>query len=101
MGTSSEGRDARHENYEKARRDFKDLNLEEQATFWVEATTSLLARGVQEAGRTIAHELDNLFTRTRKARPEAGSGPGPAEPETAQQRAAQGGTTSSEKDDTE
>lgn len=88
MSTRSSTDQARREEYDQTRKGFDQLNLEDQATFWVEATASLLARGVQEAGRSIAREMDHFFGgRQRPHRSEDAGGPGPAEPETAQQRA--------------
>lgn len=79
------------ERYDKTRRDFESMNLEEQATFLVEATVSTLARGIEEAGHALADGLDDVFRQARRKRsssaPEAESGPGPAEPETSQRQA--------------
>lgn len=88
MAASNDAHDTKREDYEQARSRFDRMNLEDQATFWVETTASLLARGVQEAGRSIAREMDHFFSgfQRRKERTQSG-GPGPAEPETAQQRA--------------
>ncbi len=81
-------KDAHRETYNQARDEFDRMDLEDQATFWVEATASLVARGVQEAGRSIACELDHFFAGARRrAEHRDTGGPGPAEPETAQQRA--------------
>jgi hypothetical protein len=59
----------------------------------VEATASVLARGVEQVGQAVADGLDDLFHRARPS-PSASSrerGPGPAEPETSQQRRPRGG----------
>ena len=99
MGTT---RSTDRENYERTRRDFDDMSLEDQATFWVEVTASLVARGVREAGEVVAREVDCFFEGARRKGPkssEASSGgPGPAEPETGQQRAPRSGGSASEDD---
>lgn len=93
MAASSDAHDSR-EDYEQARSRFDRMNLEDQATFWVQATASLLARGVQEAGRSIAREMDHFFSGAQHRDESAEAGrPGPAEPETAQQRAPRDGAS--------
>lgn len=91
-----------HDGYDRTRRDFEDMSLEDQATFWVKATASLMARSIQEAGDALVRELDSFFDdgcHSGAARSTSGddapdddaSGPGPAEPETGQQRAPRSG----------
>lgn len=88
MSASEPSDKHRRDEYDRTRKGFRDMNLEEQATFWVEATASLLARGVQEAGRVLAREMDDFFAGAPRQRSESDQrGPGPAEPETSQQRA--------------
>lgn len=84
-----------HDEYRRTRDSFNEMNVEEQATFLVEATASMLARGVEEAGRVVADGLSDIFRprKQRKRRGKGAHGPGPAEPETAQQRRPHGGTS--------
>lgn len=93
MADARESRKKRDEDYQRTRDTFNDMKLEDQATFLVEATATLLARGIEEAGRVMADGIDEIFRpRTaRKQRSSASEGPGPAEPETAQQRRPRGG----------
>lgn len=88
MSTDSSSRD----RYDQTRRDFDAMNLEEQATFLVEAGVSTLARGIEEAGHALADGLEDMFDEARRSRcsasdPTTESGPGPAEPETSQRQA--------------
>ena len=79
----------KHDEYRRTRDAFDRMNVEEQASFLVEATASMLARGVEEVGRTLADGLDDLFRargKTSSSSEKGKKGPGPAEPETAQQR---------------
>jgi hypothetical protein len=95
--------DTDHNTYRRTRDAFNEMNVEEQASFLVEATASMLARGVEEAGRAVAEGLDDLFrSKTNRSKtkstasPRRGKqGPGPAEPETAQQRRPHGGPSGS------
>jgi hypothetical protein len=95
--------DTDHNTYRRTRDAFNEMNVEEQASFLVEATASMLARGVEEAGRAVAEGLDDLFrSKTNRSKtkstasPRRGKqGPGPAEPETAQQRRPHGGPSRS------
>lgn len=75
------------EAYERTRRDFDEMRLEDKAIFLVEATASTLARGIEEASRAVADELDDLFRRGTRKKQKERSGPGAAEPETAQRKA--------------
>lgn len=93
MAHSKQAGEEREENYRRARDTFNHMNPEDQATFLVEATASLLARGVKEAGRVVAEGLDELFRPARSSSRSSSNGPGPAEPETAQQRAPRGGAS--------
>lgn len=87
-------KESSHNEYRRVRDTFNKMNVEEQATFLVEATASMLARGVEEAGRVVADSVNDIFRpKTRREhRSSDGPGPGPAEPETAQQRCPHGGT---------
>lgn len=95
MTDAHRARKKRDEGYRRTRDTFDDLPLEDQATFLVEATASLLAHGLEEAGRAVADGLDDLFRTSKSHEQEADSttGPGPAEPETAQQRRPRGGSS--------
>lgn len=80
---------SRHDAYRRTRDAFDQMKTDDQATFLVQATASLVARGVEEIGRMVAGGLDDLFEgRAAPSSSQSGSkhGPGPAQPETAQQR---------------
>jgi hypothetical protein len=51
----------RRARYQRTRAEFDELAIEDKAVFLVEATVSTIARGVEEAGRKLAEELDTLF----------------------------------------
>jgi len=93
MADAQHSRKKRDDEYRRTRDTFNEMTLEDQATFLVEATTSMLARGIEEAGRVMAEGLDDLFRHktAHKRHSEDAKGPGPAEPETAQQRRPRGG----------
>lgn len=80
----------RGSRYERTQRDFREMPLEQQAAFVIEAAASVLARGLEHIGRRLAEELDAVAHRAASG-PEAerskDAGPGPAEPETAQRTA--------------
>lgn len=85
-----------HNRYDEARGRFEELDVEERASFLVEATASTLARGVEEAGQALAEGLQELARRARKpsACSQKSSGqPGAAEPETAQRQTPRHGTS--------
>ena len=97
MADSHRSRKKRDDEYRRTRDSFSDMPIEDQATFLVEATASLLARGVEEVGRVVADGVDDLFqgsSRRKQRSSGKGSGPGPAEPETAQQRRPRGPSSS-------
>ena len=84
--------DAHSKQYRQAREAFDHLKIEDRAVFLLEATVSTVARGVEDAGRVLANELDRMFDAFRQQGPEASRsatspGPGPAEPPTATQTA--------------
>lgn len=54
------------DSYRRIRDDFDGLDLEHQATFLVDATVSLLAKGIETAGRALADEVDGFVERQRK-----------------------------------
>lgn len=85
------------ESYDRMRRDFEELDVEKQAQFLIEASASTLARGIEQVGEVLADGLGDVMRRTD---PSAGasdrSGPGAAEPETAQRQAPKNGSSSRE-----
>ncbi len=54
------------DSYRRIRDEFDSLGLEHQATFLVDATVSLLAKGIEAAGRALADEVDGFVERQRK-----------------------------------
>jgi hypothetical protein len=79
--------------YDRARRDFDEMPLEDRARFLVEATASTLARTVEAAGRELARGIGELFGQAREQpAPGRSRRPGPAEPETAQRTAPPNGS---------
>ena len=83
------------DDYEQTRRRFDELEVEQQAQFLVEASASALARGIEQAGKALAEGLQDVVRRPHRSSPasQAGSGPGAAEPETAQRQAPKGETS--------
>ena len=86
--------DAHSKQYRQAREAFDGLKIEDRAVFLLEATVSTVARGVEEAGRVLANELDRMFSafhsegeRGPETSSRSASSPGPAEPPTAEQTA--------------
>ena len=79
--------------YHQAREAFDELKIEDRAIFLLEATVTTVARGVEEAGRALADELDRFFhgfraERAEPSEPSRGAAkPGPAEPPTSAQTA--------------
>jgi translation initiation factor 2 alpha subunit (eIF-2alpha) len=86
-----ESTDESQTRYERTKRDFEEMNLEQKASFLLEATASTLARGLEEVGRSVGEELEDLFRRARKrhrtSKKKDPHGPGAAEPETSQRSA--------------
>ena len=79
--------------YDEARRNFDDLDVEDRARFLVEATASTLANGLLQAGEALADTLEETIRRAReRSGPSSGQGPGAAEPETSQSQAPRNGT---------
>ena len=83
----------RDPRYDQARRQFAELDIEEQASFLVEATASTLARGVLQVGAVLAGEIEAFLQGARPAAGPRGDGPGPAEPETSQRRTPRSGAS--------
>lgn len=89
--------DRRHDSYDQARRSFEELEADEQASFLVEATATTLARGLEQAGRTLAEGLQQFVRQAQRrssSSPDASSAPGAAEPETAQRQTPRNGSSS-------
>ncbi|WP_263786853.1 hypothetical protein [Salinibacter grassmerensis] len=83
------------DEYEQTRRRFDELEVEQQAQFLIEASASALARGIEQAGKALADGLQDVVRRPhRSSCTSQTSGPGAAEPETAQRQAPKGGRTS-------
>lgn len=72
MSTESE-----RTRYEKARRSFEELEVEEQASFVVEAATATVAKGILRVGETLADGLEDVVRHARKRRADAASATGP------------------------
>jgi|GEM_PF-5424477 hypothetical protein len=53
--------DTHSEQYRRARTEFESLELEDRAVFLLEATVATVARGLDELGRLVARQLDDLF----------------------------------------
>ncbi len=85
----SEKEQTRDAAYEKARAAFEELGIEDRAAFLIEAAAVTLGRGVEEAGRTLAHVLEDLF----KAGDDAGGDGESGETETPKPKAAARKTT--------
>ena len=88
----------RDPRYDEARRQFDELDIEEQASFLVEATASTLARGVLQVGTMLADEIENVLRGTRPGSDSRRQGPGPAEPETSQRRTSRSGASASDEE---
>ncbi len=81
--------------YEQTRRRFDEMEVEQQAQFLIEASASALARGIEQAGKVLAEGLQDVVRRPhRSSCASEESGPGAAEPETAQRQAPTGEATS-------
>lgn len=89
-----------HTDYDKTRRNFEDLDVEERARFLVEGTASTLAHGLLQAGEALADGLEEAIrqTRRRSARRSEKRGTGAAEPETAQRQSPRNGSHDSASD---
>lgn len=87
----------RDPRYDEARRQFDDLDVEEQSRFLIEATASTLARAILEVGTVLAGEVERLLRRARPTSDPEPHGPGPAEPETSQRQATRSGNATAER----
>lgn len=63
MGERSE---ERKEQYKRVRNEFEDLQIEDKALFLLEAMVSTVARGVEQAGKGFADEIDKAFRRASR-----------------------------------
>lgn len=82
------------DSYDQMHRDFEELEFEEQAQFLIEASASTLARGIEQVGQVLADGLGDVMHRSRRSSGASGtSGPGAAEPETAQRQAPKNGSS--------
>lgn len=87
------------EHYYRTREAFDDLETTDKAVFLIEATVATIAKGLEEAGQTLAAELDHLFRMkpgTAHEETPRKDAPGPAEPETAAQQASRSRTKKKE-----
>ena len=80
--------------YDRMRRDFEELDVEKQAQFLIEASASTLASGIEEMGQVLAEGLGDVMHRPDPSSDAPESGPGAAEPETAQRQAPKNGSSS-------
>jgi hypothetical protein len=91
--------DSSTSRYDQTRHQFDDLEPEEQARFLIEATATTLAQGIERVGRALAHGLQDTVRQARR-RSSSGpkTGPGAAEPETAQRQRPRNGSSSASDD---
>lgn len=91
MNTESE-----RTSYEKARRSFEELEVEEQASFVVEAATATVAKGLLRVGETLAEGVEDVVREARQRRADEASSTGPsgAASETAQEPSGNGSRSS-------
>ncbi len=79
---------ASENSYEQLRRAFDELDVEKRARFLIEASASTLAAGLEQVGHVLAHGLEDVMHEgPRSSGSSSDTGPGPAEPETAQRQA--------------
>lgn len=76
------------DSYDRVRRDFEELEIEKRTRFLIEASASTLAKGLEQVGHVLAEGLEDVMRYERRSRTRSEeSGPGAAEPETAQRQA--------------
>lgn len=69
----------RKEQYKRIRMEFEDLQIEDKALFLLEATVATVARGIEQAGKGLADEIDKAFrSAAREAEAETTTGPSDA-----------------------
>lgn len=92
--------DSQTSSYDQTRRQFDDLTPDEQAQFLIEATASTLAHGIERVGKVLARGLQDTVRRAQQQSPAgSASGPGAAEPETAQRQRPRDGASKPPSDD--
>lgn len=74
------------ERYRNLRESFDELQIQDKALFLVEAAVSTVARGLEQAGETLAGEMEDLFSGGRARRHRERS-PGAARPATSEKQA--------------
>lgn len=75
------------DRFRQAREAFDDMDLQNQASFLLEAAARTVASGAETLGRRLGDEIDRMFERGPDAEDRRRGGrPGPAEPETSRQR---------------
>lgn len=57
----SKHQDPRNPQYERARKAFEDLSIEDRALFLVQETVGTVVRGIEEAGKALSREIDAAF----------------------------------------
>jgi|GEM_PF-6136486 len=57
----SENEHTRSPSFDAARAAFDELNTEDRAAFLLEATLRTVGHGLEEAGKSLAHIVDQLF----------------------------------------
>ena len=60
----------RKEQYKRVRTDFEDLAIEDKALFILEATVSTLARGIEQFGRVVSDQINDVFSGWNERPPE-------------------------------
>lgn len=61
----------RKEQYKRVRTDFEDLTIEDKALFILEATITTLARGVEQIGRVVSDQINDIFSGWNERKPES------------------------------
>lgn len=87
---------ATDDRYDRTRRRFEELDVDERARFLIESSASMLAQGLERAGQVLADSLERVLRRADRASrsSEREERPGAAEPETAQRRTPRNGSSS-------
>lgn len=58
--------DSHREQYQEARRAFEELSIEDRVLFLLKESITTVADGIEQAGRTLAREMDSLFREMEK-----------------------------------
>ncbi|MEX0747381.1 MAG: hypothetical protein WD275_05215 [Rhodothermales bacterium] len=88
----NERKQERQEQYKRVRTDFEDLSIEDKALFILEATVSTLARGIEQFGRVVSDQVNDIFSGWKEPKPESGPTEPPAGPTGASADEPVGGT---------